>query len=206
MLNKIILECLINYCNYGKRSNQRIENLHQYIGKYIDNPEFEKQLNGLFNKKKVDIFDAKTNTAYEIKLILSNYKQNSNNYFENMLGTTINLKAKSYNVCQIIFLSYYMPYFDKSGILKKIEFITEENINKYINLMSIPNNYLPTDLIFTMFDTGNLEYLQNNIGKLINFEDLKTTYNISIPTYWNNFNNTINNFLHHYSFQQKFKG
>lgn len=80
----------------------------------------KKTLQGLFNKKNVDIYELSTNTSYEIKLILGNYKQNINNYIENMIGATTNLKAFNINVCQIIFIPQYLPYFNNEGILKKL--------------------------------------------------------------------------------------
>lgn len=48
--------CLNNYIENGKRSNTRVISLHQYIGSFLKNPEYEKTLQGLFNKKNVDIY------------------------------------------------------------------------------------------------------------------------------------------------------
>ena len=185
--------CLNNYIENGKRSNTRVISLHQYIGSFLKNPEYEKTLQGLFNKKNVDIYELSTNTSYEIKLILGNYKQNINNYIENMIGATTNLKAFNINVCQIIFIPQYLPYFNNEGILKKIEYISPKNI------MASNLENKPSELIYQLFDTGNLSFLQDNINKKIILNDLKMSYNISLIE---SIDNTINDFLHMYSFNK----
>lgn len=191
--------CLNNYIENGKRSNTRVISLHQYIGSFLKNPEYEKTLQGLFNKKNVDIYELSTNTSYEIKLILGNYKQNINNYIENMIGATTNLKAFNINVCQIIFIPQYLPYFNNEGILKKIEYISPKNIIPYKNIMASNLENKPSELIYQLFDTGNLSFLQDNINKKIILNDLKMSYNISLIE---SIDNTINDFLHMYSFNK----
>lgn len=191
--------CLNNYIENGKRSNTRVISLHQYIGSFLKNPEYEKTLQGLFNKKNVDIYELSTNTSYEIKLILGNYKQNINNYIENMIGATTNLKAFNINVCQIIFIPQYLPYFNNEGILKKIEYISPKNIIPYKNIMASNLENKPSELIYQLFDTGNLSFLQDNINKKIILNDLKMSYNISLIK---SIDNTINDFLHMYSFNK----
>lgn len=36
--------CLNNYIENGKRSNTRVISLHQYIGSFLKNPEYEKNI------------------------------------------------------------------------------------------------------------------------------------------------------------------
>lgn len=57
----------------------------------------------------------------------------------------------------------------------------------------------PSELIYQLFDTGNLSFLQDNINKKIILNDLKMSYNISLIE---SIDNTINDFLHMYSFNK----
>lgn len=65
---------------------------------------------------------------------MNNYFQNSNNYFENMLGETANIRARNKKYFQIIILPEEMPYFKKDGNIKKWEKITNDNLKKYLML------------------------------------------------------------------------
>ncbi len=66
---------------------------------------------------------------------MNNYMQNANNYFENMLGETANIRAANISYFQILILFDKMPYFKKGGNLGKWEEISEEtHLKKYIKL------------------------------------------------------------------------
>lgn len=66
-----------------------------------------------------------------VKFITSNYKQNANNYFESLLGETINLKGvdgKPRIVWYSMFSFSKVPYYNKNNDLTHYETI---NIDKY---------------------------------------------------------------------------
>jgi len=67
-----------------------------------------------------------------IKFVMSNYMQNSNNYFENMLGETANIRCNKIPYFQVFVIPDKIPYFDDSGYIKKWESINEHNLKKYI--------------------------------------------------------------------------
>ena len=94
----------------------------------------EGQLKGRYMEKIVDILISKNEDAIAgigIKFVMNNYSQNSNNYFENMLGETANIRTNNKEYFQILILPEEMPYYNKVGKITKWEKITNHNIDKY---------------------------------------------------------------------------
>jgi len=95
----------------------------------------EIEISGRYIDKKVDIVVTKNDipvTGIAVKYVMRNYKQNSNNYFENMLGETANIRSNRIPYFQILIIPDKLPYFDKNRIIKKWEIIDEKNLKKYI--------------------------------------------------------------------------
>jgi hypothetical protein len=88
----------------------------------------EKTVDILISKNEKDI------AGIGVKFVMNNYSQNSNNYFENMLGETANIRTNNKDYFQILILPDEMPYFNKKGVITKWEKITSHNIDKYIVL------------------------------------------------------------------------
>ena len=65
---------------------------------------------------------------------MQNYSQNSNNYFENMLGETANIRSNSTPYFQIFIIPDTLPYYDNGGNLQKWEQFTKHNVKKYLAL------------------------------------------------------------------------
>ena len=62
--------------------------------------------------KKVDITITKQNkpiAGFAIKFVMQNYSQNSNNYFENMLGETANIRSNRIPYFQIFIILDNLP-------------------------------------------------------------------------------------------------
>lgn len=195
-LSKILQKSLYNYIDYGARSSKRINDLHAYIGSFLHNPQYEVSLVGRFNRKNVDI--VADNVAYEVKLILSSYKKNSHNYLENLIGATTNLQLMGIETVQLIFIPTYLPNFTKAGNLKSIEYLGESQIQMYERLMALDSVVRPSKLIFQVFDTGNLEYLEQHVGTKLNTDDLKASYHVQLVTAKNS---SISNFIARHSFE-----
>src|SRR5438128_9179765 len=71
-----------------------------------------------------------------VKFIMSNYRQNSNNYFENMLGETANIRTNSILYFQIVICFARSPYFykeeNKERIIKNFEKVSlTTHLEKY---------------------------------------------------------------------------
>ena len=99
----------------------------------------EKQINDRYIDKKVDITieNIKTNkpvAGIGVKFVMQNYSQNSNNYFENMLGETANIRTANCPYFQIFIILDKLPYYKNDGDLKKWEEFTDHNMSKYCKL------------------------------------------------------------------------
>jgi len=126
------------YLKTGARSNQKLKVLHGAIasdlantlGKSFSvhslgyNDGKETEIAGRYLSKRVDIVvSSQTQTVggIAVKFVMSNYKQNSNNYFENMLGETANIRTTNKGYFQVLILPRLLPYFRKDGSISKIE-------------------------------------------------------------------------------------
>lgn len=97
----------------------------------------ESEIKGRYINKKVDIaikHGGKPVAGIAIKFVMQNYSQNSNNYFENMLGETANIRCAHYPYFQIFIILDKIPYYSKDKRLIKWESFTDHNISKYIAL------------------------------------------------------------------------
>ena len=65
---------------------------------------------------------------------MQNYSQNSNNYFENMLGETANIRCANIPYFQIFIIPDTLPCYNKQGLLQKWEEFTLHNAIKYLTL------------------------------------------------------------------------
>lgn len=144
------------YLESGARSNEKLKVLHGAVAKDIasrlaaqkggenlsvfslDTGEGkEKGIDGRYTQKKADIAicrDGRPIAGVAVKFVMSNYKQNSNNYFENMLGETANIRCADILYFQLLAMLDKLPYFNRDGRITKWERITESNLKKYLAL------------------------------------------------------------------------
>ena len=119
------------------------EDLAQRLGKNYDvwsqgyGQDREAEIKGRYMEKKVDITIKHNNSSIAgiaVKFVMQNYSQNSNNYFENMLGETANIRCNRFPYFQIFIILDRLPYYDKKKNIKKWETFTDHNISKYVAL------------------------------------------------------------------------
>ena len=155
MNNKQFLQLVANsftrFLETSPRSNEKLKVLHGKIAADLSDNLGEQysikslglgkgkegKLNGRYMDKTVDILISKGEddlAGIGVKFVMNNYSQNSNNYFENMLGETANLRANRKKYFQILIIPEEMPYYDNRGNIQKWEKITKHNIDKYIAL------------------------------------------------------------------------
>ncbi len=94
----------------------------------------EAELPGRYINKKVDITIKKHDrpiAGIAIKFVMQNYSQNSNNYFENMLGETANIRCGNCPYFQIFIIFDRLPYYKKDKTISKWELFSDHNIRKY---------------------------------------------------------------------------
>jgi hypothetical protein len=119
LLNKSNNNFLIKSQGYGDDREASIEG--RYVDKMVD----------------ITIIDRKKRKAVAgiaVKFVMQNYSQNSNNYFENMLGETANIRTADCPYFQIFIILDKLPYYKNSGELSKWEEFTDHNITKYCRL------------------------------------------------------------------------
>lgn len=135
----------------GSRSNEKLKILHGAIAQDlkerlgdgysiqslgIGNGK-EMKIDGRYIDKAVDITILKQKkpiAGIGVKFVMQNYSQNSNNYFENMLGETANIRCANIPYFQIFIIPDKLPYYKKDGTIQKWEEFTVHNSAKYLTL------------------------------------------------------------------------
>lgn len=137
----------------SSRSTAKLKPLHGTIAEDIQNKlgedyivisqgfgkDKEEKVKGEYYDKMVDItiLNAHTNkpvAGIAVKFVMQNYCQNSNNYFENMLGETVNMRCADHLYFQILILPDYMPHYKRGGKIESWEKVTEYYLEKYFKL------------------------------------------------------------------------
>ncbi len=223
MLNDEFLKKIKNsfeiYLRTSSRSNQKLKPLHSTIARDIlgllRNPYSsdsslysvkalgleegkEEIVKGRYMDKKVDISIKRNDEVVAcvgVKFIMSNYAQNSNNYFESMLGETANLRSNNVPYFQILIIPELIPYYKKDGkLILKVEKLSLHNIEKYINLshdnpdifMHTPNRTLICIINFSAFPSDAKFF-----SEFANFY-LSNDYKISFSSKFdNNFGSSV---------------
>lgn len=149
-----ILESFKSFIGIGtSRSTAKLKPLHGAIAKDIAErlgcdydvksqgygDDKEAKIEGRYVDKRVDITikERETNKSVAgiaVKFVMQNYSQNSNNYFENMLGETANIRTNNCPYFQIFIILDKLPYYKNSGELTRWEEFTDHNIIKYCEL------------------------------------------------------------------------
>ena len=120
-------------------------------GKY--NKEYEIQ--GLLYPKKVDVAilrKGKVVGVISFKFVASNYKQNSNNYFENLIGECFNIQANHIPFCHVFVLRSEIPYYNENNVFENFEEVTEKNLDKYLKLSNVNAIAVPSKLSISIID------------------------------------------------------
>jgi hypothetical protein len=131
---------------HGARSSKKVDYFHEEIIKELKTiftdecykvaQEYDVSSLNPSGKKKCDIVVLRDNIpiiVFPVKIIMTNYKQNKNNYFENQIGevTGIKLANPTINVVPVNIYMSKTPYLNKSKVITKFESITYEDIAIY---------------------------------------------------------------------------
>lgn len=184
---KKIKEAFDKFLVTNSNSNEKLKILHGAIASDLQNKlgdnytvhslgfndGREVNVMGKYTKKRIDITIKKNNNPIAfigLKFIMQNYEQNSNNYFENMLGETANIRRTGKPYFQILILPSCVPYYKDGGILTKKERINNNRLEKYILLSKEDNKYLyvPNGFLFYFVD---LPELPDNIASRDSYRD-----------------------------------
>lgn len=172
-VEKALYETLKEYSLSGARSNKKLQYIHglfahavmqklpsdagwtAYSQGYGDNKECRVQ--GAYLLKNCDITflkDGEARGVIEVKLPGRNYKQNANNYFEQAMGATSNLRQAGVIVGQVMLLPAELPYYTKEEILTKKEIVSDKDVNKYRKMMETQSDGTPDELLFGLYSSG----------------------------------------------------
>jgi len=177
------------YNTFGARSNKKLIPVHKWFAEVIENKlgkgysvkslgkDGEFKLDGKYYPKTLDISifkNQKIIATISFKFVTSNYKQNSNNYFENLLGETANIRRVNVGFAHFLVLRARTPYYDKNkgnlrGKEKKIEILNENDLVKYVKLfndLDFPHKPEVLGMAIIDFDKQGRAYFENlkNLG------------------------------------------
>lgn len=149
---EVIKKSFATYLSVGtSRSTAKLKTLHGHIATDLENllgKEFtirsqgygndkEGSIDGRYYPKNADITVLKNNkpvAGYAVKFVMRNYSQNSNNYFENMLGETANIRANAIPYFQVFIIFEKVPYYSNVGDFKRYDVFKEKYLEKYLAL------------------------------------------------------------------------
>ncbi|MEK7103870.1 MAG: hypothetical protein AAB842_00535 [Patescibacteria group bacterium] len=180
----------------GARSTKKLVPIHKFLSETISSiigKSFtirslgigdgkEATLDGKYYLKDLDIAIIKNDkiiVTVSFKFVTSNYKQNANNYFENLMGETANIRRQNVGFVHFLVLRGHTPYLLKNrgnlrGKEMKIEIINEKDLQKYIKLFKDMDFPHKPDLMGVCI----LDFNQDGTAFLVNPND----FNFSIET------------------------
>lgn len=186
---KAINDSFAAYNKYGARSNKKLIPIHKFLAETILNKidkSFtvkslgigngkEEKFEGKYYPKKLDVAifkNSKIIATISFKFVTSNYEQNVNNYFEQLMGETANIRRRNVGFAHFLVLRGHTPYFSKNkGNLRgkeiKTEIIKEKDLQKYIKLFKDMDFPHKPDLLGICL----LNFDQNKKAKIINLDD-----------------------------------
>ena len=162
------------YIENGARSSKKVDFFHAFIKDKLDNVfngntkysvQLEKNIPSMTASgfKKCDVVVYKETEPYivfPVKLVMTNYKQNKNNSWENLTGEVIHLKMAN-PLLHIVPINIYMdktPYLKSNKIISRFEHITYNDIKHYDILMT--QNYVYDYINYII----NIEHNEIDIG------------------------------------------
>ena len=151
---EIVYQTYDKYFKHGSRSSKKVDYFHSSIKRILEQHfsrengfdiklEYNIRACNSSGKKKCDIVILKNNNPYiifPVKIIMTNYKQNKNNSWENLTGELMHIKWVNPNL-NIIPINIFMdktPYLTNNKKIKKFENVLTSDIENYNYL--IENN------------------------------------------------------------------
>lgn len=211
---KVISNSFCRFLSKGtSTSTEKLKPLHGAIAKHLQmllgsdyeifsqgyQSDKEAKIQGRYIDKMVDITIKKDGTpvcGIAVKFVMQNYSQNSNNYFENMLGETANIRANNCPYFQIFIILDKLPYYksDGSKTISKWETFTDHNASKYITL-----SHDNTDIFFHT-PNKTLIYVVHipdnpSLGKRDDYMDYYRNLNFFVTLSTNTFNGLGDNVI-----------
>ena len=139
------------YYSIGKNKNNRFNREFKVPGKLYDK-----------NSDITIVKNGKVVGSISFKFVASNYSQNSNNYFENLLGECFNIQSNGIPFCHVFVIRDEIPYYDNKKKVKRYEEFTEHNLEKYLKADQLSNEIqfsaVPNKLSITVIHISGDKY------------------------------------------------
>lgn len=174
--------CIERYFAQGERSPQKLVPIHSFVNRcvstllgseynvisYMENDKqhcSEERVKGLFYDKNVDVAIKKGERVVgvvSVKFVMSNYGQNSNNYFESVLGECQNLKLANPDLVFWYFFVTFerIPYFTRDRTIKSWNSYVNTIVDKHSKQVNLPEDAKKTSVDLTsvtFLDISSLE-------------------------------------------------
>ncbi len=186
---QIINETYNKYFKFGARSSKKVDYFHSsmksILEQYFTNKngydiklEYNITSCNSSKKKKCDIVILKNDNPYiifPVKIIMTNYKQNKNNSWENLTGELIHIKWVNPNI-HIIPINILMdktPYLKSNKEIKKFEKVTISDIENYNQLKKHNICY---DIINYIVEVEHIQKENERFHKILPVKKLITPY------------------------------
>ncbi len=117
----------------AKDMHERLGSGYSIMSQGYENGK-EGTISGRYMDKKVDITILKESVpvgGIAVKFVMQNYSQNANNYFENMLGETANIRSAQFPYFQVFIIPDKLPHYNKDGVITNWEVFSDHYLNKY---------------------------------------------------------------------------
>lgn len=209
---KILTDAFLKFLHTGSRSNEKLKILHGAIAKDLHerlDADYQIQslgfgsghesiIQGRYIEKAVDItvlHGQKPIAGIGVKFVMQNYSQNSNNYFENMLGETANIRSNHIPYFQIFIIPDKIPYYDRQGNFKKWEAFTDHNVAKY-KILSHDNIHYAAHtpdktLLYVIHLPDISDQPSDKSGYIRAYQDLEGTIVSESPICYGDFETTV---------------
>ena len=209
---RVISNSFSTFLETGSRSNEKLKILHGAIARDLlqrlgpgyninslgINDGKEGNIEGRYIDKKVDITILHRNQVVAgigVKFVMQNYSQNSNNYFENMLGETANIRCSDIPYFQIFIIPEKLPYYKNNGDFQKWEIFTHHNANKYLKLSEDNTDiyiHTPTQTLLFVINLPAMQYDPVDKDEYNDFyRQMRTIPVSSSNTNYGNFNHSV---------------
>ena len=209
---RVISNSFSTFLETGSRSNEKLKILHGAIARDLlqrlgpgykinslgINDGKEGNIEGRYIDKKVDITILHRNQVVAgigVKFVMQNYSQNSNNYFENMLGETANIRCSDIPYFQIFIIPEKLPYYKNNGDFQKWEIFTRHNANKYLKLSEDNTDiyiHTPTKTLLFVINLPAMQYDPVDKDEYNDFyRQMRTIPVSSSNTNYGNFNQSV---------------
>ena len=134
----------------------------------------EARVLGSYYDKRVNVLvsrDGQELGVVSVKFVISNYWQNSVNYFEQQVGETANLRRKNIVYGNLFCVTNPIPYRTRGGGVSQLERLRDQDVQRYVKLRADHEHaYAPDEMAIGIVD---LDMDKNAIIGMTDISDME---------------------------------